>query len=361
MRAALSSFVFACALAGLLVACAASAEPETVETEEQGLRDDRVVCARLVRGLEAYAKRRRELFVGAEACRREPEACGATKHYQYDSAIVSRYGHTACGLVAASTGYLADSQDEATPAGSDAGAGERSDAGEPPDAGPDRPKLDRAEMLAWLAEAAGPDYTRTTGIQPTPYARAAKQVFGESAVRARDRVTLVQLYEAVRSGDHVVVDYLSAESDRAVVTATALSSNDGTFAHFSRVLALDVEAGRIYLENSLRPRNEPVVSADLETFCEAWKLPEISADSQPYGVETEPVSRWMLVLDSAARPAPPFAPSCEGLDPRQHCGHQVGGEPRSLYACSRDGVAERVKACPSICEQKEPSAPARCR
>lgn len=148
---------------------------------------------------------------------------------------------------------------------------------------------DWPDLLAEITAAAGRDYGVATGIQPSRYVTALRRVFGWWAVRAVDRMTLGHLYDAL-SGDAVVI------VDLKVNDATGLPSDrPPNYAHFARVLGIDLDAGAMYVDNTLHGGSYWTV--DLPTFVAAWSEPETGATLilDPDGVEA--VDRWAVLID----------------------------------------------------------------
>lgn len=181
---------------------------------------------------------------------------------QFDDidASPSGYGRTACGPIAAAVAL----------------------------GGHDWPAL-----LAEITAAAGDRYGVSTGIQPSPYAAALRRVFGRWAVRPIDRMTLGRLYYAVSSDAVVIVDI-------KVNDVTGLPSGEPPhYAHFARVLGIDLDEGRVYIDNTLHGPSYWTV--DLETFVAAWRHPETSASLRLDPDHAEPVDRWAVLIDPIVR------------------------------------------------------------
>ena len=148
-------------------------------------------------------------------------------------------------------------------------------------------------LLDAIVAAAGDDYGPRTGIQPTPYAAALRRVFGWWRIEAYDGATLGTLYHVLRSGRVVIVDV-------KVDDARGVPAGDGaTYAHFARVLGMDVDAGEIYLENTLE--GPPVWTVTFETFLAAWRRPETTATIPFDPGALEDVDRWAVAIGNWVR------------------------------------------------------------
>jgi hypothetical protein len=116
-----------------------------------------------------------------------------------------------------------------------------------------------------IAEAAGENYGRNTGIQPSKYITALQAVFGTEQVLAQDNSTFGNIYQALQAGQVVIVD-IKVNAYRRL--PSALKPN---YAHFARVLGLDLDRKEIYLENTLA--GAPYWTISLENFMAAWLRP----------------------------------------------------------------------------------------
>ena len=184
---------------------------------------------------------------------------GHPKVSQFDDidASPSGYGRVACGPIAAAVALGGD---------------------------------DWPALLAEIVATAGDDYGARTGIQPGPYAAALRRTFGWWDVKARDRTTLGVLYDALASDRIVIVD-LKVNDDRVLP-----SDQPPNYAHFARVLGMDVREGEIYLDNTLHGPSYWTVS--LEDFMAAWRLPETSASVVLDAEGAEGVDRWAVFVDA---------------------------------------------------------------
>lgn len=171
----------------------------------------------------------------------------------------SGYGYNACGLVAAAAAL----------------------------GGPDWTPL-----VGSIAAAAGSDYSARAGIQPSRYVAALQTVFGSQAVAASNGSTLSGLYQALADGKIVIVDMqVNAYTEQPSVRGP-------NYAHFARVLGIDVNRGEIYIQNTLSGGAYWTLS--LTKFVQVWGYPETTATIIPDPAHAEAVTHWMVVLDNAA-------------------------------------------------------------
>ena len=168
----------------------------------------------------------------------------------------SGYGFNACGLVAAAAAL----------------------------GGPDWTPL-----VGSIADAAGADYSAASGIQPSRYVAALPAVFGADTVAAMNAATLGDLYRELSAGRIVIVDI-------QVNANTEWPSADApNYAHFARVLGIDVDKGEVYIENTLS--GGPYWTLSLSEFVQVWDHPETAVSLIPDPQNAEPVTRWMVILD----------------------------------------------------------------
>jgi hypothetical protein len=168
----------------------------------------------------------------------------------------SGYGTTACGLVAAA-----------------AALGGK----------------DWTQLVARLAEAAGNDYGRNTGIQPSKYTMALQKVLGVDRVSAKGNSTLGEIYQELAAGRVVIVDI------KVNAISGIPSVRRPNYAHFARVLGMDLDRQEIYLENTLTGR--PYWTVSLKGFVGVWLRPETTVSNIFAPWEAEEVTRWMVSLD----------------------------------------------------------------
>jgi hypothetical protein len=72
------------------------------------------------------------------------------------------------------------------------------------------------------------------------------------------------------------------------------------YAHFARVLGLDLDRQEIYLENTLA--GEPYWSMSLKDFVAVWLRPETTVSNILAPREAEEVTRWLLSIKPAPTP-----------------------------------------------------------
>jgi hypothetical protein len=140
-----------------------------------------------------------------------------------------------------------------------------------------------------IAEAAGKDYGRNTGIQPSKYTIALQAVFGGDQVKAQDNGTLGDVYRELEAGQVVIVDVKVNANSR---TPSVRRPN---YAHFARVLGLDLDRQEIYLENTLA--GEPYWSMPLKDFVAVWLRPETTVSNILAPREAEEVTRWLVSIN----------------------------------------------------------------
>jgi len=144
-------------------------------------------------------------------------------------------------------------------------------------------------------KAAGKNYGRHTGIQPSKYVAALQNVFGAENVTAEDSGSLGGMYQALDAG-HIVIADIKVHANTKLPSAARPD-----YAHFARVLGLDVDQGEIYIENTLR--GGPYWTIPLDYFLQVWNRPETTASIILDPKNVENVTRWAVVINSALIPA----------------------------------------------------------
>lgn len=177
--------------------------------------------------------------------------------YTHIDSSITGYGKNACGLVAAAAAVGGD---------------------------------EWVEVVDLIASAAGSDYHKDTGIQPSYYVAALQDVFGIANVTELDNTTLDTLYAELEQGNIVIVDFKVNE------TRQIPSAKTPSYAHFARVLGMDQVRKEIYIENTLRGGTYWTVSYD--EFLAAWDRPETTSSLIPDPRNAEDVTYWAVVLDS---------------------------------------------------------------
>ncbi len=150
-------------------------------------------------------------------------------------------------------------------------------------------------LVDTIAKAAGKNYGPRTGIQPSKYVAALQNVFGAGNVRAKDRWSLGGIYQELDAGNIVIVDIKVQASTKVPSIARP------NYAHFARVLGLDVDKEEIYIENTLR--GDPYWTVPLRDFLGVWHTPETTVSDILDPKHAENVTRWAVVIDGALIPA----------------------------------------------------------
>jgi hypothetical protein len=148
---------------------------------------------------------------------------------------------------------------------------------------------DWVPLVGVIAKAAGKNYGQDTGIEPSKYVAALQEVFGTENVTATNASTLGELYQELQAGKIVIVDI------KVNTTRVFPSADRPNYAHFARVLGMDVAKQEIYIENTLQGGSYWTVS--LEDFVKAWEQPETSALIVPNPENAEAVTRWAVILN----------------------------------------------------------------
>ena len=144
-------------------------------------------------------------------------------------------------------------------------------------------------LVGKIAQVAGKDYGRHRGIQPSKYVAALQKVFGTENVTATNASTLGKLYQELQAGKIVIVDI------KVNTTRVFPSADRPNYAHFARVLGIDVTKQEIYIENTLQGGS--YWTASLKDFVKAWEQPETSASIVPDPEHAEAVTRWAVILN----------------------------------------------------------------
>lgn len=118
-------------------------------------------------------------------------------------------------------------------------------------------------VVGLIADAAGSDYGPGTRIQPSNYVIALQKVFGATKVPAFNDSTLEKVYDELAAGNIVIVDIKVNDLIQAP------SSSPPNYAHFARVLEIDLHTQQIYLEHTLR--GKPYWTLSLEDFLDVWE------------------------------------------------------------------------------------------
>lgn len=149
---------------------------------------------------------------------------------------------------------------------------------------------DWPRLVGVIADAAGDNYSLDAGIQPSKYVAALQKVFGLEHVVAMNSSTLGDMYRALSEGKIVIVDI-------QVNALTELPSvDDPNYAHFARILGIDVSKHEIYIQNTLS--GDSYWTLSLTNFVRVWDHPETTVSLIPDPQNAEPVTRWMVILDN---------------------------------------------------------------
>jgi hypothetical protein len=182
---------------------------------------------------------------------------GKISQYAHIDSSANGYGKNACGLVAAAAAVDAK---------------------------------EWTDVVDLIAHAAGATYSPHKGIQPSHYVSALKKVYGANNVRELNETSLEQLYVELLKGNRVIVDF--KVNSRTQVP----SAKNPNYAHFARVLGIDMDKQEIYFENTLR--GAPFWTVSFEEFDRAWEYPETTASEIPDWRNAEDVTQWAVVLDA---------------------------------------------------------------
>jgi len=219
------------------------------DTDDAGIQYDELVAY-----VEASGRPRRIVQVDLE---HHPKI---SQYTDIDSSP-SGYGKNACGLVAAAAAL----------------GGE-----------------EWVSLVDQIAEAAGKNYGRYAGIQPSKYVAALRDVFGVENVTAKGRGSLGGLYRELDAGNIVIVDIKVHANTRVP------SASGPNYAHFARVLGLDVDKKEITVENTLR--GGPYWTLSLDGFLATWNRPETTASIILDPQNAENVTRWAAIIDGTLVP-----------------------------------------------------------
>jgi hypothetical protein len=148
-------------------------------------------------------------------------------------------------------------------------------------------------LVGKIAQAAGQAYGPHRGIQPSAYVAALQKVFGPKNVAATNASTLGRLDQELQAGKIVIVDI------KVNLARVFPSADRPNYAHFARVLGIDVARQEIYIENTLQGSSYWTVS--LKDFVKAWEQPETTASIVPDPSHAEAVTRWAVILTPQSR------------------------------------------------------------
>ena len=177
---------------------------------------------------------------------------------QYLPEITAAYGFNACGLVAAAAAVRGQGW---------------------------------LPLAAQIRTSGGNAYAPESGIQPSPYAAALRQTLGGEAVIEENEWTLCELYSTLHKGALVIVDIQVGSQLNERPEWPTTESPD--YAHFARVLGIDLDQETIYVENTLRGEAS-YWQLTLQAFWEVWKHPETAVSVR--APNPEDVTRWAVII-----------------------------------------------------------------
>ncbi len=219
--------------------------------------------------IEALLARRDQILARLEAAAGTGSAAQTVKLSQYDSAITSRHGRSACGLFSLASALGGKRSQEALNA-----------------------EIDRLRAIADRDDS----YDERAGIQPSFLLSVAEKAYPDWSVEACRDLTLGDLGAALDDGHRVIVDI---QVGVAFSEGERPSSEHPNLAHFARVLGLDSQNRRVILENSLR--GGPSWELSTDEFLAVWKHPETAVSIQ-FGqrhpnpkLRPEDVTHWALI------------------------------------------------------------------
>lgn len=188
---------------------------------------------------------------------------------QYDEAITSSHGRSACGLFSLAT-TLGEMRSQKSV----------------------NLEIDRLRAIADEENA----YDNGAGIQPSSLLSLARQAYPDWTVEACSGLALSDLRAALQEGHGVIVDI---QVGVAFHQGEFPSSAPPNLAHFCRVLSIDYEERRVLLENSLR--GGPFWELPIDDFLTVWKYPETAVSIKPgkehpnRKLHPEEVTHWALI------------------------------------------------------------------
>lgn len=133
-------------------------------------------------------------------------------------------------------------------------------------------------------------HNKEKGMQPSQAANAYRDVYGSGNVEEQPNWSLQGIYDSLKSGKVVIVDIL--------VNSNYVPSSINAFSHFARVLAMDWENQKIFIENTLPGGNYWELSFD--EFNEVWFNPEKRVSIKPKGMtenDFEEVGNWGVAIN----------------------------------------------------------------
>jgi hypothetical protein len=152
-------------------------------------------------------------------------------------------------------------------------------------------------------EGFNPFESGTGGIQPMVLFNAAGRQYGSENVSSYTNYSLGNIYEQVKAGNTVVVDMAINHKEGQNPT---IATEGGEYAHFARVLGVDLRRGLIYLSNSIKsdglyPNNHVNFILTENEYYEASRFPEtrtagdnVKGKNDEWKVDN--YDRWALII-----------------------------------------------------------------
>ena len=128
------------------------------------------------------------------------------------------------------------------------------------------------------------------GIQPSELMETAASVYGSANVTAMQNATFADIYENLLRGHIVVVDIMATGSG-----VSTISGEGGSYAHFARVLGIDLDKSEIYLDNTSE-NDKSYWTVSEGNWLIASTNPEKSVARPADNAET--VNQWLLIIDN---------------------------------------------------------------
>ncbi len=109
------------------------------------------------------------------------------------------------------------------------------------------------------------------------------------------------MYEVLLKENVVIVDIQVGRYDNP--TPEAPTTIHPNYAHFARVLGMDLDSQQIYIENTLNPHDLVYWTISLSSFWEVWKFPERDVDLKSTGFDAF-ANRWAVIIQNGSQPIP---------------------------------------------------------
>jgi len=104
---------------------------------------------------------------------------------------------------------------------------------------------------------------------------------------------LEDIYYELKAGNRVVVDILAHDGASFHREGDPQSS----YAHFARVLGVDLQKGEIYLQDSVTPTGATYWTLSEEQYNYAANNPEKLAKLGPDPSERQEIKNWIMIID----------------------------------------------------------------